>query len=218
MEAEIWVFISRIPARKCEEKMRLTVLAASCMLILGGLSSVAQASLITNGGFDTDVSGWTCLPWVNGSWGGTRWAADQGGCAAIWGDGAEGGYLYQDNTTHPFGAGEQYNVAFALAWLGTGKPSVTVSLFDITPATPEPVASMTIPGSQLTDTFVPYSFDYTVDPSRVGHNWRVDVNPLQWGGWVGVDQVAVTAVPEPTALGLMGGAVVISLIGRKRHW
>ncbi len=174
--------------------MRITtVMAAWCLLMVAGLSALAQANLITNGDFDTDLSGWTYLPWVNTSWGGTRWAVDQGGCAAIWGDGAEGGYLYQDNTDHPFATNELYDVTFAVAWLGTGKPSVKISLFDITPTTPVSLASMTIPGSQLGETFTSYSFQYTVDPALAGHNWRLDVNPLVWGGWVGVDQLSVNA-------------------------
>ena len=77
--------------------MKVQAIVASGLLL--GLTSTVQANLITNGEFDTDLSGWTYLPWVNNSWGGTLWKADQGGSAGIWGDGAEGGYLYQDNAS-----------------------------------------------------------------------------------------------------------------------
>ncbi len=198
--------------------MRITtVMAAWCLLMVAGLSALAQANLITNGDFDTDLSGWTYLPWVNTSWGGTRWAVDQGGCAAIWGDGAEGGYLYQDNTDHPLAAGETYDVSVSLAWLGTGKPSVALTLFDITPAVPEAIASLTVPSAQIGETFAPFGYQYDVEPSRVGHNWRLDVNPLAWGGWIGVDQVSVTAVPEPMAMGLLSMSLMAAMNGRKRR-
>jgi len=195
--------------------MKTLILTAASMVL--GLTASVQASLITNGNFDTDLSGWTHLPWVNNSWGGTLWKTDQGGSAGIWGDGAEGGYLYQDNVSHPFASGETYDIDFSLATYGGGKPAVQVTLFDTTPAIPEAVASLTVQPPSYNATLAPFTFGYVVEPSRVGHTWRLDVNPLQWGGWVGVDAVSVTAVPEPTSAALLGTGLLSLFVRRNRR-
>lgn len=192
--------------------MRAWTIAA--VAIIAGFGGIAQASFITNGAFDTDLTGWTYLPWVNNSWGGTRWFDDAGGMGLIWGDGAEGGYLYQDNASHPFATGETFTVSFDLVNEGNGQPDVRVSLLDTTAN--DTAASLYVFASQFEATRVPFSFNYVVEPSRVGHTWRFDVNPIQWGSYTGVDNVSVTAVPEPSTALLLAGASGL-LVRRSRR-
>lgn len=195
--------------------MRALALTAASMVL--GLAATSQASLITNGTFDTDLSGWTFVPYVNSSWGGATWLPDQGGSAGIWGDVSADGYLRQDNISHPFASGETFDVDFSVATYGGGKPNVTVTLYDTTPVVPEAVASLNVAPASYNATLAPFGFSYVVEPSRVGHTWRLDITPMQWGGWVGVDAVSVTAIPEPTSAALLGTGLLSLFVRRNRR-
>jgi len=188
-----------------------TITAMSAVL---SLSSLTQANLITNGTFDTDVSGWTYLPFVNNSWGGTQWFNDAGGMALIWGSGHEGGYLYQDNGSHPFAAGETYTVSFDLINEGNGQPDIEVNLIDTT--LNQVAATKYVLANQFETTRVNFSFNYVVEASRIGNNWRLDVDPVHWGSYTGIDNVSVTAVPEPSTALLLSTVLFGSIVRRKR--
>lgn len=178
------------------------------MSVLLGLSSVAQANFITNGDFNTDLSGWTYNPFVNQSSAGVQWFNDGAineQMGLIWGGQVDGGFLKQDGVNDLGGfdaAGTTYTTSFELINEGNGQTHVTVTLFDTTAN--EAAASLQVLFGQYEYPMTAFNFNYVVEPSRVGHTWRLDIVPDSWGTYTGADNVSVTAVPEPTSAALLG--------------
>jgi len=105
-----------------ETTLRITrfcgpVLAGACAVIVAGIS--ARAELITNGSFDTDLSGWSTFGRVDFN----------GGLKVSFGGGGDNrGGIYQELTTV---AGEWYRVSYDKGYAGYNYVSdVSLTLFD----------------------------------------------------------------------------------------
>jgi hypothetical protein len=202
-------------------KTFLCVMATALICLAGA----AKADLIVNGNFDTDLSGWSYVP-TTGTTAGTMWDYNSDGSNPAFADLHLVTYLYQGNTTHPFAEGETYTISFTASGEGaTGK--LLARFYDA--ATNTPVASLTLTRDDLGTgdpvNFKPYSFQYVVDPSRIGHAWELDFDSADDGAnpavWTGVDSVHVTvsSIPEPTALILLATGLIglVAYAWRKRR-
>jgi hypothetical protein len=170
------------------------------------LAGMAQADLITNGSFNADLSGWGEVP-ANCIWYDATADGGDGGAALL----QSSSYLYQYDTAHPFAAGETYTVSFQASGIGYAS-SLVARFYDS--ATVTAVSGITVPAAELGTgnpvDFKSYSYQYVVEPSRVGHNWVVCFDALNDNVYLGVDNVSVTAtvVPEPAMLTLLAAGLV----------
>ena len=172
-------------------------------LVLVCLAGGAQAELIVNGNFDTDLSGWNYTPGTSGNH--TEWYNDVAG--GYGGNACMGGVttIWQANTTHPFAAGETYNISFRASGEG-GTHGLMARFYDGTTNTMLSILELDTEdlGTGSPVDFKLYSLSYVVDASRVGHTWEIDFDTFGAGAvWCSVDCVSVTAVPEPGTMVLL---------------
>jgi hypothetical protein len=191
------------------------VVAIILVCLAGALQAdVVSGNLLTNGAFDTDLTGWQEVS-ANCIWYDSTGDGGQGGVALL----QANSYLYQYNTDHPFAAGETYTVSFQASGIGLAGPLVA-RFYDSTTSTV--VGGVTLFGADLGTgnpvDFKTYSYQYVVDPSRVGHNWLVAFDSGGANVYAGVDNVSVTAIPEPmtVTLLLMGLIGMMAYAWRKR--
>ncbi len=175
------------------KQMKLRIcLAVASVALLGSLeSATAQGNLVVNGGFDTDASGWTVVNVGSG-----------GGYVSE--SGIPGGYFYISGppSTPPPSISQTINGLIpGTSYIVTGD----YSLGKGSPA--EAGFGVAVDGTCLfvggsTSAWQSFSFDYTADAPSALLSLSSDV----LGSWdsYGVDNIAVTAVPEPSSLYLVG--------------
>jgi hypothetical protein len=186
-----------------------------CLAVLAGVigwAGLATADLVPNGGFDTDLSGWSQAgpgPWV--------WfdapasGSPEGGAAIFFGTGDT--WLYQPNCTTPpaFVAGQTYELSFLAS--GSGASVGTTLRADITTGSGLHSTYVT-----LTDHYQQYSVVFAATAADVGQPFQPGF--LGVGGLImGVDSVRLNAVaPEPSALvlTLLGLSGLLAYAWRRR--
>jgi hypothetical protein len=174
-----------------------------------GWAGWAIADMVPNGGFDTDLSGWSMS---DGGWGWYDTAAtgSPDGPAAIFLGGADA-WLYQPGDTTPpaFVEGQTYELSFLAAQGNGGSATMEVDLI-----TGSGTHSVSI---TPTGTWQQYGVVFTATAADVGHSFQPGF--LGVGGSVmGVDSVRLDAIPEPSTLVLLGAGLagLLAYAWRKR--
>ncbi len=196
---------------------QLSVTSVALALLISGVTQIAHASLITNGTFDTDLSGWT----TTGTTTGNTWVA---GTAHVGRPGTPGVAILEQTFDIPFDS-NQLEISFDYEWQvsaptlpdmflveliyeSTSLGTVTETLISEasnTVAFLSPIAFSTI--LFLTD------LDNSLGNGTI--RFTLTENNSDVGTRIELDNVFVQAIPEPTTLSLFGlGAV--SLFGYRR--
>ncbi len=200
---------------------KLAILALSL-----GLASpaLAASNIVTNGGFDSGLSGWTVSPNtteiyaadgnVYSSCCGTGALASQTDAFAAFGGGsvANVSTLSQALLTIP---GQDYTLSFDLTALGGGSQNFSASLFD----------GSTLLGSLISTAtagqpFSTYSLNFFATSAST--NLVFNVTPFGTGAGDSIDpildNVSVSAAPEPAtwAMMILGFGLIGSALRRRR--
>lgn len=210
-------------------------------LLAAGVSQAATLSL-TNSNFqasgnNTNPASWSVSETNAGNVSSVYVYGSTSNVLAFWGAGA---YAQQSFSTAEatVGSYNSYTVTFDSGWRGFNLPaatsfSVTFSLINVTDNLL--IASQTynfpVPGAAITNTYTPISQGNTVTinydntlPSMTGDTIALRIsgtgspdqgaNNFANTGWI--DNVSITAVPEPSTA-LLGGLGLLGLLRRRRR-
>ncbi len=163
-------------------------------LAMTALMGSAQATLITNGGFETGLSGWSCST-DDGSCGTASWGGPQEGVSHFYGyDNGAGGTLTQSFATL---VGATYSLDFFFGSTSSSPTNnLSVAVGDFSDAFTLSASSW----SSLSTTFTALS-------EITDLNFFFDTNGGSGTLWlddVVIDTVTTAAVPEPSILALLG--------------
>lgn len=192
-------------ARGVASSMKKTAVGLFAVGALAASSaSAAPVELVTNGGFETDLAGWnmggdTTYTFVDTREGG----AHTGLYNACIGP-ATMGYLSQSIATD---AGAQYHLSYWLATMGTGPGDVFQVRIDDTLQPGLTVSNLPdLPWTEYRTTFTATSGSTDIEFGAM--------NSVDY--WY-LDDVSVTAVPEPMCLGLIGATAGLLSVRRRRE-
>lgn len=189
--------------------------AALCMVFAMGSAASAQTNVISNGTFNTDLSGWT-----NAS-AGTSWNAASGQAQAT---GSGSATLTQQFTLHQ---GRTYTLSFTYGTVGTSTPDYQFQAAIRTgvPGTPpNDLVFAAFPGNQTGSTLAGGTFTGTAfqygGPTQTG--FLRFFAAVAGGGLLFIDNVTLIEVPElsgtTAALPLMGLMFVgLAYRGRRKN-
>jgi hypothetical protein len=206
----------------------------ACSLVALAIVSTmgpARASIISNGNFSQNASSFTAFPGYFG--GGNPTAAsigwnvvNAGGVASTalsgsspWrpsspGDVTTWAFIQGDgmlNQPVSLVAGQEYQMSFVLAQssfddANPGRAQGTVQIAD---GVSQVLVGSGYPAASLnTSTFTSFSLNFTAQNPQEGRQWRIEIynQPTGDAPSLLVSNVAITAVPEPGTLGLLGAA------------
>lgn len=170
------------------------------------LSAPAQAAteLVVNGGFETDsFDGWigTGDADFNGVLCDQGASAHSGACSAFFGSLSDSGLTQVIDVG---GAGLTYNLSFALQADGSTPSSFSVSFGGQT------LLSLSDPA------LAPYTV-YQFSGLTTGADMTLAFNFSSPVGYLYLDSVSVTAVPEPATLALMAGGLLVTGAAARRR-
>ena len=187
--------------------MKRNTLATAAIVAASFILSAPAQAAVTNGGFETgDFTGWTQTG--NTSFNGVQCpgpgpTVDSGNCSAFFGPVGSTGGITQNQTTV---ANQLYRILFGLSTDGGTPSSVSATFGSNT------LLSLTNPGSS--GGFTHYSFDSLATTSSTALSFSFRDDP----GFMFLDSVSVTAVPEPATwtMMLLGfGAIGFTMRRRK---
>lgn len=221
--------------------MKKNVLISLFALAGVATPAIAATLTLTNGNFqgsgnNTDPASWTVSETNTGSVSSVYVYGSTSNVLAFWG---AGGYAQQSFSTGEatVGSYNSYTVTFDSGWRGFNSPtatgfSVTFSLINVTDnlLISSQTYNFPVPGAAITNTYTPIAQGNTVTinydnslASMVGDTIALRISgtgsPNQGGnnfantGWI--DNVSVTAIPEPGAA-LLGGIGMLALLRRRR--
>ncbi len=197
------------------------------------LATTVQAdtiNLVTNGDFDTDLSGWGVYGGSAGRFEGAETYPNSNGASAYI-NGDVGTWL-QTKPSAPLVAGQTYEVSFFARILGTAGETNDVDK-TIYAHVNSDVNGVLVPYTALlTNTWERHSFQFTPTVAEAGDGYGVaflnnaanagygeDIpGVLNWAQF-GIDAVSLTAVPEPSAvlLAMFGVFGLLAYAWRKRR-
>ncbi|WP_332292215.1 PEP-CTERM sorting domain-containing protein [Aquincola agrisoli] len=164
----------------------------------------AQANLVTNGSFETaDFSGWitTGDSLFNGvQCPGADDSVFAGACSAYFGSGTDSGIT---QTINVGGAGKTWNLSFAFQPDGAIPSSFSVMFGGQT------LLSLTTPAA---GGYMLYEFSGLT----TGETMTLAFNFVDPVGFLFLDAVSVTAVPEPATMAMMGMGLAGLFVSRRR--
>lgn len=174
--------------------MKLHTLVAAAVATLAAASS--QASLVTNGSFESGLTGWSCVASPGGCFAGDQGPPAQDGVAYFYGfdNSPPAGVLSQALTTE---AGASYTISFYFNTNGSVPPNaLSLDVGDLT----GPLALVEGSWEHFTGTFT---------AAGASTDLKLLFTTVGGTGTVWVDNVVVDRIPEPTgvalaALGLLG--------------
>jgi hypothetical protein len=193
---------------------------ALVLLALGGLwGSTAQAAIITNGDFSLGSAGWIFTGDVivanSPAYVGCCASGDTGtGNFAAFGGGDEpdNGVIQQSFATTP---GANYELSFQYGAFsspaGLGAQSLAISVGDLNTTLTDPTSVR-----DLSSLFTTYEYDFTATGALTTITFT-DTSSVTDSIDAMLDNVSVTAVPEPLTLSILGaGLVGVATVRRRR--
>ena len=193
---------------------------AVCLLLIGG-SQIATASLLTNGTFDTNLSGWTIGA---GTTTGVTWSS---GTAHIGRPGTPGVAIFEQSFNIPAGAG-QLEIGFDYEWQVSKPTNTDTFLVELVyQSTSGPVTATLLTQGSDTATFGPpaTSFQTVVglsNLSNVANNGTLRFKHTEVKSPVGtrmeLDNVAADVVPEMSAFVVWTALTGVGMVvGQRRR-
>lgn len=193
------------------------------VILLVCMGGSLKANMIVNGGFDTDMSGWTIPLGTAGHLDGTESNPSP-----------DGPSVYLNYTTwlstdpaEPLVAGQTYEVSFLARILGSAGEinAVDETLYaHVNSNVNGVVAPYTV---HFTSTWEEYSFQFTpTSAEAVGNYSLAFLNCAAEAGYgtggtgyaqFGIDSVSLNAVPEPSTILLLLGGLLSTLLIRRRY-
>lgn len=184
------------------KKFRHCALRMAGALAMASVAATAQASLVTNGGFETgDFTGWTI---AGTSFDGVDTLAPHTGAFAAFFGTPAGSTLSQTLATV---AGGHYSIEF---WLqvesnGGAAPNAVAVNWDGGPAE---ISLVDLPAAG----YARYAFDAFASSATTSLSFRLADTPA----FLDLDDVAVVSIPEPSSLALIAIAGLAGGLARRR--